>query len=342
MSEVPDDRVSLRKAVEYDGALGVAITDLIESEHRSGFVPIFGWESPQSLVRVPRYYEIDWIGPPGGTDYRPRAIWTHDSDWPGPITQADRDREFCDLEIARQDWARIRDQAMASLGLTPAATSERYEQPEPHQRVSRNAVPYLDLDQALESLCNELEQSNGLTSLEDISASWFSTRERVVERIRRMWLASDAPIVIRGRPWNLELDEAIGDPVEIPPHTDMRFHYSGDVGDLVRIYRWEKRGSQRKRVPAEVWGELAINEGDFARLKAILTSRRRGPRATVRQSIADRMFVALREDRLTAEGLQKMKLASLVAEYGGSINTANGARGDALDRFSEFQKNNSE
>jgi hypothetical protein len=68
-----------------------------------------------------------------------------------------------------------------------------------------------------------------------------------------------------------------------------------------------------------------------------------GPKPKQRNAIADRMFDDLQSRRRTPDELKGDKLAVLVAQYdGGSANTANAARTEALARFTEFLKSNSE
>jgi hypothetical protein len=72
---------------------------------------------------------------------------------------------------------------------------------------------------------------------------------------------------------------------------------------------------------------------------------RPGPKATLRENIADAMLRDLRSGRVTPEVLNDYTLEALRAAYGGSQNTANSARKLALARFSEFkdfQSSNSE
>jgi len=73
--------------------------------------------------------------------------------------------------------------------------------------------------------------------------------------------------------------------------------------------------------------------------------RKTGPAPLLRKRIADKMLDALVSGR-TPAALAKDTLAALATEFGGSPNTAKGARSDALARFSELQKirtlNNSE
>jgi hypothetical protein len=63
-----------------------------------------------------------------------------------------------------------------------------------------------------------------------------------------------------------------------------------------------------------------------------------GPKSLVREAIAGRMFAELPDERRTVEDLSEDTLEALVTAYGGSPNTANLAREDAIARFSEFQK----
>ena len=75
---------------------------------------MYGSVSPQSQKRVPhKFYDLDMIGPPGGHAHRPRA--TLSSDWPGSSSQTEEECYY-ELAIARKNWERILDQAMASLG----------------------------------------------------------------------------------------------------------------------------------------------------------------------------------------------------------------------------------
>jgi hypothetical protein len=62
-----------------------------------------------------------------------------------------------------------------------------------------------------------------------------------------------------------------------------------------------------------------------------------GPKPKVRKAIADKMFDDLRSNKRTLGELRGDTLAALAAHYGGSPNTANMARKDALERFSQFQ-----
>jgi hypothetical protein len=64
---------------------------------------------------------------------------------------------------------------------------------------------------------------------------------------------------------------------------------------------------------------------------------RPGPRPELSDSITNKMLDDLRSGRETPEGLRGLKLEALSAQYGGSKNTANKARKQALARFSEFQ-----
>jgi hypothetical protein len=64
---------------------------------------------------------------------------------------------------------------------------------------------------------------------------------------------------------------------------------------------------------------------------------RPGPKPKLLNSIIKNMLDDLRSGRETLEGLQILKLEALSAQYGGSKNTANKARKQALARFSEFQ-----
>jgi hypothetical protein len=94
---------------------------------------------------------------------------------------------------------------------------------------------------------------------------------------------------------------------------------------------------------AEVFTQVLISEAVLEKLRATVgidgaSPRRRGPKPRLRLSIADRIFTDLRDERLTVGELEDRKLEALVADYGGSKNTANRARADACTRFSEFQK----
>lgn len=62
-----------------------------------------------------------------------------------------------------------------------------------------------------------------------------------------------------------------------------------------------------------------------------------GPKPALRAGITEKMLTDLRSGRRTPEQLEGDTLAALVAEYGGSQNTAGNARDDALLQFSELQ-----
>jgi hypothetical protein len=67
-----------------------------------------------------------------------------------------------------------------------------------------------------------------------------------------------------------------------------------------------------------------------------------GPKRKVRDGIANKMYDDLVSGRRTIEELERDKLTALVAAYGGSLNTDGLARKEAIAKFSEFQKSNSE
>jgi hypothetical protein len=67
-----------------------------------------------------------------------------------------------------------------------------------------------------------------------------------------------------------------------------------------------------------------------------------GPEPKKRIGLADKMFDDLRLKRRTPEALKRDTLLALTKQYGGSPNTAKDARQDALARFAEFHKSNSE
>jgi hypothetical protein len=68
------------------------------------------------------------------------------------------------------------------------------------------------------------------------------------------------------------------------------------------------------------------------------THRKPGPKPEKRNAIADRMFDELRLKQRTPDELEGDKLVALAAKYGGSPNTANHARKDALERFAKISK----
>jgi hypothetical protein len=61
-----------------------------------------------------------------------------------------------------------------------------------------------------------------------------------------------------------------------------------------------------------------------------------GPKPGLRAGIAKKMLADLLSGRRTADQLKGDTLLALVAQYGGSQNTANAARQDALSQFSEL------
>jgi hypothetical protein len=67
-----------------------------------------------------------------------------------------------------------------------------------------------------------------------------------------------------------------------------------------------------------------------------------GPQPKLRESIIARMLDHLRSGHRTPGELKSDTLAVLATEYGGSPNTAGAARDEALKRFAEFHKSNSE
>jgi hypothetical protein len=78
--------------------------------------------------------------------------------------------------------------------------------------------------------------------------------------------------------------------------------------------------------------------------EAVETTRargKRGPKRKLRDSLGAKMLDDLSSGRRTPEELKGDKLSALATQYGGSPNTANAARQDALSRFSEFQNSRS-
>jgi hypothetical protein len=67
-----------------------------------------------------------------------------------------------------------------------------------------------------------------------------------------------------------------------------------------------------------------------------------GPKPTLRDSLGAKMLDDLITGGRTPEELKADKLIALAYRYGGSQNTADAARGDALSRFSESQESSSE
>jgi hypothetical protein len=86
-------------------------------------------------------------------------------------------------------------------------------------------------------------------------------------------------------------------------------------------YRWAKTGKPNSTPP------LAVHAGGS----------QPGPKPSVRLAIADKMLAGLRCGHCTPEQLESDTLAALVVTYGGSPNTANRARQDALAAFSNKQ-----
>lgn len=101
--------------------------------------------------------------------------------------------------------------------------------------------------------------------------------------------------------------------------------------------------------------ESFIDEDDgYQRIKEALLSRAKepvaprtkagkpGPKPELRREIAAKMLDDLKSRRRSQTELQADTLSALVAEYGGSPNTADAARTLAFTQFSEFQNSNSE
>jgi hypothetical protein len=143
MSDIPSDLVLLAQVWEcntdqlsdvFDG-----LVSRIEREFKARTLSVNGKAGSSTSTQRMRVRSIDckieWIGPPGTTDYRPCAEPIVDPMNPdGPIVDLaallrirDSDR-FYDLAIARADWERLLDETMASLGFVtvpePQAKSE--------------------------------------------------------------------------------------------------------------------------------------------------------------------------------------------------------------------------
>jgi hypothetical protein len=135
MSEIPTDLIFLAQVwkcphtEEFTEHPGLVLTDIIEREFQAGRLAVYGRTSPLSTqpIRVPPLYcEIDWIGPLEATDYHPCAGPVPDLMRPGLLSRV-RDLYY-DLAIARDDWDRLLDFTMASLGFE--LSRRRENQPE--------------------------------------------------------------------------------------------------------------------------------------------------------------------------------------------------------------------
>jgi hypothetical protein len=105
---------------EFTEHPGLVLTDVIEREFQARRLAVYGRVSPLSTqpVRVPpAYCEINWIGPSEVTDYHPCAGPVPDLMRPGLLNRVQE--LYYDLAIARDDWQRLLDVAMASLGFQP-------------------------------------------------------------------------------------------------------------------------------------------------------------------------------------------------------------------------------
>jgi hypothetical protein len=125
-SAIPTDLVLLARVFEcpytdeFTEHPGLVLTDVIEREFQARRLAVYGRVSPLSTqpVRVPpAYCEINWIGPSEVTDYHPCAGPVPDLMRPGLLNRVQE--LYYDLAIARDDWQRLLDVAMASLGFQP-------------------------------------------------------------------------------------------------------------------------------------------------------------------------------------------------------------------------------
>jgi hypothetical protein len=135
MSDVPFDLVPLARVWEYEHVdadaehPGLDLIPLIEREFKDGKLPVYG-RVPHTMDRVrlrPLDCEINWIGPPGTSDYHPCAEPI--TDLLKPATLLNAKGLYVDLAILEKDWQRLCDTAMISLGLHAEATCENELKP---------------------------------------------------------------------------------------------------------------------------------------------------------------------------------------------------------------------
>jgi hypothetical protein len=174
---------------------------------------------------------------------------------------------------------------------------------------------FVSLREGAERLC---EQSNLIDEYHDLFA--------VHRWIAGLW--RDDKLAIYGRPLIAKRPERFGEPVKIAPYLDLEIYWFERFEGTrfePRIYR-KPRGTFN---PTDhQWRDLAIEEGDLARLQNDWAKLCRTPEQD--PTVVD----DLHSGRRTVEALESDTLDALATEYGGSPNTSGVA--EVIEKLAEW------